>query len=262
MRIPLRLVPFTLLLASSAFALLNPGLAQPDPNLPQRPPEKPLPATPAVVYVSDFDLDVQHGNGTRTAPPRTPPPAPSGGASSSPSTAQKSIPLTPPSNTPALPRAANSQPEASPAERASVLVNAMSENLIVALEKAGYKARRLRTGAPRPAAGLLIRGVFAEADEKNRVRRLLIRGESAAPKMLLYVGVNNLARPEQPLYELAYAPDKDEKRGPVITITSYAPASRFELSGNPSGEELQKIASQIVADLTALLNVNRLSLPQ
>ena len=76
------------------------------------------------------------------------------------------------------------------------------------------------------------------------------------------VGVNVLKTPEQPLYELADPPANDPRHGPVITVTSYAPAARYELSRDPSGEELQKISRQIAADLSALVNANRLSLAQ
>ena len=80
--------------------------------------------------------------------------------------------------------------------------------------------------------------------------------------MILYVGVNNLSRPEQPLYELADPPAPEPRYGPVITVTSYAPAERFDLSRDPSDEELEKIAAAVAADFTALVNANRLSLAQ
>jgi hypothetical protein len=48
----------------------------------------------------------------------------------------------------------------------------------------------------------------------------------------------------------------------VITVASYAPAARYELSRDPSGEELQKISRQIATDLSALVNANRLTLAQ
>jgi len=73
------------------------------------------------------------------------------------------------------------------------------------------------------------------------------------------VGVNNLAQPEQPLYELANPASNDGRHGPVITVTSYAPAARFELARSPSDEEFQKISKQIAAALTALLNANPLA---
>jgi hypothetical protein len=138
----------------------------------------------------------------------------------------------------------------------------MSENLIRALTQAGYDAQRLPAGASLPKTGLRIRGVFAEADERNRARRLLVGGEQVSPNMILFVGVNNLARPEQPLYQLANPPANDSRHGPVITVTSYAPASRFELSRDPSGDELKNIATKIAADLTALVNANPLYVGQ
>jgi len=157
---------------------------------------------------------------------------------------------------------ADDSSEETPADRANALVNGVSENLIRALAQAGYDARRLPAGDPLPKLGLRIRGVFAEADERNRARRLLIGGEPVSPKMTLFVGVNNLARPEQPLYELANPPSNDPRHGPVITVTSYAPAARIELSRAPTTEELEKISAKIAADFTALVNVNPLSLAQ
>ena len=79
--------------------------------------------------------------------------------------------------------------------------------------------------------------------------------------MLLYVGVSNLARPEQPLYELANPPSNDGRHGPVITVTSYAPVARFEMDRDPADEDLKRIASQIAAALTALLNANPMAAP-
>jgi hypothetical protein len=132
----------------------------------------------------------------------------------------------------------------------------MSENLLRTLGKAGYRVHRLRPGEALPQAGLRIRGVFAEPDEGNRTRRLLVGSDSTAPKMLLYVGVDDLARPEQPLYELAKPPSNDGKHGPVITVTSYSPVARFEMDKNPSDEDIKKVVTDIVADLSALLHAN------
>jgi len=143
---------------------------------------------------------------------------------------------------------------------ANSLVNGMAESLVSALQKAGYTVLRLRSGRQLPKEGLRIRGVFAEPDERNRVRRLVVGRDPTSPKMLLYVGVNNLARPEQPLYELANPPISDGRHGPVITVTSYSPAARFELSRIPTDEEFKKVAAEIAADLTALLNANPLGI--
>jgi len=134
----------------------------------------------------------------------------------------------------------------------------MAENVVSALQRNGYEAYRLRRNQPRPDKGLLIRGVFAESDEQNRARRLLFGGPSTSPKMILYIGVNNLKNSEQPLYELANPPAPDSRYGPVITVTSYSPAARFELAKKPSDDEIKDIASQIAAGLSALLSANPL----
>jgi hypothetical protein len=152
--------------------------------------------------------------------------------------------------------------EETPADQANTLVKAVSENIIRALTEAGFDARRLNANTPLPKTGVRVRGVFAEADEQNRARRLLVGGEPVGPNIILYVGVNNLKSPDQPLYVLADPPAKDPRHGPIITVTSYAPAARYEISRDPSGEELQKISDKIAADLGTLVNSNRLTLAQ
>ncbi len=255
-----REVPLLLLIASCAIADPGPPSAKT-----ADPPHKPqtssaAPARSVAVYVSDFELDIFHGKGTGSASPRNPANTssdrPSGTAPSTSRTAPSSAPS---SNAQSAASLANRQLEETPTEQAKALVDAMSESLVKALEKAGYKARRLRAGEDRPPAGMRIRGVFAEPDEQNRVRRLLVGGIAVTPKMLLFVGVNDLARPDQPLYELANPPSKDSRHGPVITVTSYAPVSRFELDRKPAEMDINKIATQIAADLTGLLNSNPLS---
>lgn len=250
----LRLPLLFLLFAFSAAASPNPLQAPLEPtSLLQSATADPAGAM--TVYVSDFDLDVVYRKPSRKPAPRTtPPPAPRR-TIVSPSGARRGRPSS-------APDSSDDSTEQTPAEQATALVNAVSENLIRALTEAGYDARRLAKGEAPPQRGLRIRGVFAEADERNRARRLLVGGEPVSPNMILFVGVNNLTRPEQPLYELADPPANDPRHGPVITVTAYAPAERFELSRDPSGDELKKVASQIAADFTALLNGNRLSLAQ
>ena len=251
-----------LLIPFAALALPNSSHAQSASNSGEPQPANALPATSMVVYVSDFDLDVVHTRPMRRPVPQRRPPVNWGNSSSSLGSATKSTPGAPTPTASQTLVAPDSTYEETPADRANALVNAMSENLIRALRQAGYDARRLQAGGSVPKVGLRIRGVFAEADEQNRARRLLVGGEPVSPNMVLFVGVNNLARQEQPLYALANPPANDPRHGPVITVTSYAPAARFELGRDPSGEELQKISAQIAADLTALLNANRLSLAQ
>ncbi len=243
----MKIVRLALLLpvfAVCALALPHPGPAKPALASPQTRAANSSSAKPVLVYLSDFELDVLQGRAVKNVSSRTSPRSTSGSASSGRPTAQRSTSSGPSSNILASARTTDSETDETPAGRANALVNAMSENLTKSLEKAGYAVRRLRAGEARPAAGLQIRGVFGEADERNRVRRLLVG-----------------ARPEQPLYALANPPSNDGRHGPVITVTSYAPVARFEMDRDPADEDLKRIASQITAALTALLNANPTAAP-
>lgn len=263
---------FWTLLAFVAFSVATPAAALQAPagSNSLEPLSAAVPAAPAdapVIYVSDFDLDVvQRKPSAKPAAKRA-----SSRRSNPPSDSRSSsgVPRAGPSHTPEPTNSQNTGADASddskeetPADQANTLVKAVSENIIRALTQAGFDARRLDVNAPPPRAGVRVRGVFAEADEMNRARRLLVGGEPTGGNLILYIGVNNLKSPEQPLYVLADPPANDPRHGPVITVTSYAPASRYELPRDPSGEELQKISKQIAADLSALVSANRLSIGQ
>lgn len=251
-----RLAPLLPLLASCALAVSSPGPGKPAPNSRRPQTSNGSSSSAMVVYVSDFELEVLSPKVPRRSTTRTSTSPTSSSTSSAPSTTQKNIPPGSSPKKPAPAPTADSQPDETPAEQADKLVNIMAENLVTALEKAGFKVKRLRAGQALPAEGLRIHGVFAEPDEQNRVRRLLVGSDPTTPKMLLYVGVNNLSRPQQPLYELANPSSNDAKHGPVITVTSYSPAVRFEMDRNAADDDFKKVASEIVADLNALLIAN------
>ncbi len=241
---------FLLFLTSPyAFAQAVSTQMQPPSDLLQPGLETSPPVRGVIVYVSDFDLDVLYVKRPLRGVPRT-------GSRSAPGSRPASSTASRTSSD------ADAPTEETPADRANALINAVSESLIHTLTQAGYDARRLPAGSAPPKAGLRLRGVFAEADERNRARRLLVGGEPVGASLILFVGVNNFARPEQPLYQLADPPVPDSRHGPVITVTSYAPAARYELSREPSDDELKKISSNITASLTALVNANRLFLAQ
>jgi Domain of unknown function (DUF4410) len=148
------------------------------------------------------------------------------------------------------------------AEQASRLVDLMSATLVKELQKAGYTAIRKQPGDTRPAEGLEIRGIFAEPDEQNRLRRAVIGDESGNATMELFVGVENLARPEQPLYAVADPKGNEKQQGAVISVTAYAPVAKFELDKNATEKAINDTAATIVSDLNTLLNANIAALTQ
>jgi hypothetical protein len=221
------------------------------------------PGNSKIVYVKDFELEVVRRSmdknssaGTASDPASSETSGTASNASRGPSSSPTTNSSGKPAGSSAMTQPADSRGENSAAIRANALVNVMSEGLVKALEKAGYTVHRQRAGEAVPQAGLRIRGVFAEPDEQNRIRRLVVGGDSTTPKMLLYVGVDDLTRPEQPLYEVAKPPSNDARHGPVITVTSYSPVVRFELNKNLSDDDLKKVAGDIVADLNELLRAN------
>lgn len=141
-----------------------------------------------------------------------------------------------------------------PSTQARRLMDFFAVTLLQSLQKKGFQATRV-TGE-NPSAGALIRGVFAEPDAKSRVRRALLGGTSPNSRFLLYVGIFNLARQDQPLYQLAPEQSPSSRYGPIITLNNYVPMAQYELDKNPSEEEVQKICNQIAASLASLLADN------
>jgi hypothetical protein len=189
-----------------------------------------------IVYVSDFELDAVDANGKL----------------------QKSVPAIPPSNTPRV----DPRQEPSPVERAGRLVDFMSNALTKELQKAGYPTHRLRPGDARPSDGIRVSGIFGEPDAQNRLRRAVLGRVSADGKMLLFVGVANLARPDQALYAPADPVNGDNRAGAVITVSSYAPVAKFEIEQNATEKDVKDTAAGIVRDLGPLLSANAIASTQ
>jgi hypothetical protein len=218
-----------LVAAAPAPAAPGPTSTTPDDQLPTAPPAV---DRSTIVYVNDFELDIPNGrdeNGQLTVTPA-----------------------------PAIPASAETdmKKEESPAEQAGKLVDLMSVMLVRELEKGGYTVRRLRPNETRPEAGIGIRGVFAEPDEENRLRRAVVGSGLGSGKMDLFVGVSNLARPDQAMYAFANGKSEENKAEAVITVSSYAPVAKFEMEKNATEKAVKDTAAKIVADLTLLLNAN------
>jgi hypothetical protein len=139
-------------------------------------------------------------------------------------------------------------------EQARRLTDFFSTMLLQTLRKKGYAAAR--EPGTRPSNGVLIRGIFTEYDDMNRVRSAILGSASTNPKAVLYVGIFNLSHPDQPLYEPAPVQSPDDRYGPIITLNNYIPLAKYELDKNPTEEEVRKVCSRIVNDLTDLLEAN------
>ena len=260
---------FLLFVLTSAFGIF-PSFAQPQVT------ESPVTSIP--ILVTDFELFSAISLATSPAGPvatssarpiATPSAAP---VATTPATAIATPSATPiatgsvtPTDTPpATPAAAASRQKSPlplvngdadlPSLQARRLTDFFSETLLQILQKKGYNAAR--ASGQNPSNGAIIRGVFAETDAKNRIRRTVWGGASSNTRFFLYVGIFNLARPDQPLYQPASEQPTNSQYGPVITLNTYIPLAKYELDKNPTEEDVRKICAQIAASLTALLAAN------
>lgn len=183
------------------------------------------------IYVSDFEIDAVDGQGKL----------------------EKGVPAV--SVTNAAPPREQLREEDIAAEQAGRLVDFMAITLIADLKHAGYSVHRLRPEDSRPTDGIRISGIFAEPDPQNRLRRAVMGTFSPNGKMSLFVGIANLARPEQAIYAAA-EPGGANHAGAVISVSSYAPVARFDVAKAVTEKAVQDTAAGIVADLNALLSAN------
>ena len=171
---------------------------------------------PPTVYVRDFDLDaatIKVERGVLPAPPGAPTDA---------------------------------------AGRARELIELMSNALVDDLSKAGLVARRLRVDEAAPARGWLVRGIFTDVNEGNRLRRAAIGFGAGETRLQVVVAVDNLADgAPRPFYELDTTAASGPLPGAVITLNPYVAAARFVLAGHDLERNVKQTAGQIAADVAA-----------
>jgi hypothetical protein len=188
-----------------------------------------------IVYVSDFELDAQNVNVDK------------GGVVSQ--------------VRPGILERPSKREKQDPEAQARKIVDLMSKSIVEDLQKAGYKAQRLPTGAARPATGAWIHGVFTEVDEGNQRRRALIGFGAGAANMELYVTLTDLANPDKPLYNEAKDQDSGKKIGAVITMNPYVAAAKYVMEKNAPEKAVKKTASEISADTVKQLKAHTAATP-
>ena len=140
-----------------------------------------------------------------------------------------------------------------PPTEAARLVDLMATSIVSDLRKAGYRAERLPATDVRPATGIWVHGVFTELGEGNRTRRAVLGFGAGAAKMELYATMNDLARPEQPLYTTVESGDSGKQPGAAITLNPYVAAAKFVIEKNAPDKAIKKTAADISADIVAHL---------
>jgi hypothetical protein len=125
----------------------------------------------------------------------------------------------------------------------------MATDIVNDLRKAGYQAERLSATDVRPSTGVWVHGIFTELDEGNRLHRAVVGFGSGEVKMDLYVTMNDLSRPDQPLYNASESGQSGKKAGAAVTMNPYVAAAKFVLEKNASEKTVKKTASEISEDI-------------
>ncbi|HTS16125.1 MAG TPA: DUF4410 domain-containing protein [Verrucomicrobiae bacterium] len=184
-----------------------------------------LPTTvPSMVYVSDFDLDAADMQSDQPLLP-------------GPGIVQRPL------------HRLRGEPD-DPVAYAQKLVDVMSTTLVTDLDNAGVPARRLAAGEPPPSDGWLVRGVFTDVEEGNRLKRAIIGFGAGATKMQLNVVVSDLSsNATQPFYTFDTSKGSGKMPGAIITLNPYVAAAKFVLSRNGLEKDTRKTAAKIADEI-------------
>lgn len=190
----------------------------------------PAPGAP-VVYVTDFELDAadvkQDSNPVENARPL------GGGL---------------------LPRPLLHRRDKDPQQQAQQIVAKTADALVEDLRGKGLDARRLATGAPLPAQGWLVRGVFLSVDEGNSLRRAVVGFGAGASQIELAVAVDNLAaQAPQPLYQVIDSESSHAKpgAGAAIALNPYVAAAKFVLARADDRKSVGRAAAEVADSVAA-----------
>ena len=135
-----------------------------------------------------------------------------------------------------------------PEKLAAHLVNLMADSLVKDLTHAGFASRRLIAGEPLPVDGWLVRGVFTEVQQGNRLRRAIIGFGMGKTDMQVVTSIDNLANGQpKPLYEMESDANSGKLPGAAATIviSPFSVPIRFVLSGRDLDKDTKKTAAQI-----------------
>jgi hypothetical protein len=139
-----------------------------------------------------------------------------------------------------------------PQALAGDLVNWMSDAIVKELSKAGLEAMRLQPGAAAPADGWLVRGVFTEVQQGNRLRRAVIGLGQGKTDVQVITVMDNLADgPPKPFYQIDTSASSSKRPGGAATIV-LSPIGipiQFVLAGKDLKRNAQQTGTKIADEV-------------
>lgn len=128
------------------------------------------------------------------------------------------------------------------------IVDLMSDSVVSDLKNLGYGSRRLAPGEPLPQNGMLVRGLFANVDEGNRLRRAVIGFGAGRTDLQVIVSVSALGPGgAEPFYNVRSGTQRGKMPGAAITLNPYVAAAKFALAGKDTKKGITKTASKIAS---------------
>ncbi len=188
-----------------------------------------LPPLHPMVYVADFDLDAADIQSQSVLPNVLPRPRilPSG------------------------PLRARQDPQAEARE----IVDLMARTIVEKLTDAGLDAVRLPPNAPMPGSGWLVRGVFLQVDEGNRLRRAVIGFGAGHTGMQVAATMDDLAKgAPAPLYDVDASARSGHLPGAAVTLNPIVAGVRFVLAGGDLDRNVRDCAGKIADEVVKRMN--------
>jgi hypothetical protein len=152
-----------------------------------------------------------------------------------------------------------------PAARAKQLVDLMASSLLKDLSKAGFHAVYLPSNVAVPTEGWLIRGVFSDVQEGNRLRRATIGFGAGQTDLQVIVNVQDLSKgAPKPLYEITTDATSGQKPGaaPTIAFGPYGMAARFVMAKGDLDKNVKHTAAKITEQMAARIQHGTASDPR
>jgi hypothetical protein len=128
----------------------------------------------------------------------------------------------------------------------------MANSLVKDLKAVGFEAERISAVGTWPREGWLLRGIFTDVDEGNRLRRAIIGFGAGKTDLEVVTTLDDLSKgAPQPFYQVDTTAQSSKMPGAIVTMNPAVAAARFVLAGGDLDRNTRDTASQIAKSVAA-----------
>ena len=122
----------------------------------------------------------------------------------------------------------------------------MANSLVKDVKVAGLQAQRISAGGIWPHKRWLLRGLFAEGDQENRLRRAIVGFGAGKTDLEVEAALDDLsAGAPQPFHQVDAGAQSGKMPGAIIAMNPAVAAARFVAAGGDLDRNTGDTASQI-----------------